>query len=136
MYGGGTSNLSSSFIAGFLWLDKLCLCSLYDILFVARQDFWGGNYGLIDNNYFANPDYWTSYLFKNLIGNRVIYVNNEYNYGRSIRIYAFCTKYKNVDNKFKQYNQGDLTIVFLNTNNNTHYKISILKIFLHPKGKN
>lgn len=117
-YGGGTANLSAGFVAGFLWLDKLGLASGLGLHVVARQDFWGGNYGLIGNgkDFNPNPDYWSSYLFKNLVGNQALYVDKEFENGRSIRAYAFCTRYK--DSIFS-YNQGDITVMILNLQNNT-----------------
>ena len=113
-------NITQSYIAGFLWLDKLGLASIYDIYFVARQDFWGYIYELIneEKSNYPNPDYWSSLLFKNLIGNKVIWVNNQFELNRDVRCYAFCTKTKEMGSIFN-YNKGDITLMILNTLNNT-----------------
>ncbi len=52
-YGGGSVNASDAYAAGFCWLDKLCLASLFHIGIVARQDLYGGNYGLLSST--ASP---------------------------------------------------------------------------------
>ena len=43
----------------------LGISSIYGLNFVARQDFWGGNYPLIQsssNDYMPNSDYYSSYF--------------------------------------------------------------------------
>eukprot|EP01083_Nonionella_stella_P287154 977377_1 len=118
-YGGGTANLSTSFAAGFLWLDKLGLSSALGLYAVARQDFWGGHYGLIGSSDFApNPDYWSSYLFKNLVGSYVLMVENGLANGRSIRAYAYCTRSEKEGSVF-DYGKGSVTVMVLNMQNNT-----------------
>eukprot|EP01084_Bolivina_argentea_P303724 524451_1 len=94
-YHGGTYNLSSSYVSGFMWLDKLGLSSIYGISVVMRQRFWGikDNYSFTSTfNYTPHSDYWSSYLFNNLVGNNVLFVDNQFEYNRYIRVYAFCTR--------------------------------------------
>lgn len=118
-YGGGTANLSSSFVAGFLWLDKLGLSASLGLHVVERQDFWGGSYGLIGRDDFKpNPDYWSSYLFKNLVGKQTLYVDGEFVNGRSIRCYAFCAR-TNSEGSVFDYDDGDVVVLILNVNNET-----------------
>merc|ERR1712154_614380 len=94
-YGGGTANLSSGFAAGFLWLDKLGLSASLGLHVVARQDFWGGQYGLVGrDDFLPNPDYWSSLLFRDLVGNQALLVDGEFVDGRSVRTYAFCSRTK------------------------------------------
>lgn len=38
--------------------------------------------------------YWVSLLHKQLVGTRVLTVENGLKYGRSVRVYAHCTKYQ------------------------------------------
>ena len=65
-----------------------------------------------------NPDYWSSYLFKNLVGNKALYVDGEFADGRTVRLYAFCTRAKSGGSVF-DYNIGDVTVMILNVQNNT-----------------
>ena len=44
----------------------------------------------ITSNIYA--DYWTTIIFKQLVGTRVLSVADSTNYGRSTRIYAFCSR--------------------------------------------
>ena len=142
-YGGGSANLSASYAAGFLWLDKLGLSSIYGLYSVMRQDFWGGNYALIgiSRDHEPNPDYWSSLLFKTLIGqfgqSKTLSVDNEFDKGRDIRVYAFCTniasnetrkkemerikqdKIANIGYNYTTYDAGSITLLVLNLQNNT-----------------
>mmetsp|Transcript_16778 Transcript_16778/g.25531 ORF Transcript_16778/g.25531 Transcript_16778/m.25531 type:complete len:525 (-) Transcript_16778:114-1688(-) len=104
-YGGGTANLSSSYVAGFLWLDKLGIAANTQQKAVCRQVFAHSYYSVIDNQNRPNPDFWTSLLWKRLIGNTVWEVKDGLHYGRSIRAYAFSAS------KI----EGAITIVLLNT---------------------
>jgi hypothetical protein len=52
---GGTNGASNTYASGFSYLDKLCLAANFNISVVARQDLWGGNYGLLDNQNNSNP---------------------------------------------------------------------------------
>eukprot|EP01084_Bolivina_argentea_P020429 37982_1 len=118
-YNAKTSNLSSGFVAGFMYLDELGLSSSLGLHLVNRQDFWGGYIGLIGTNDFQpNPDYWSSYLFKNLIGSNVLYVEGQFENNRTVRLYAYCTRTKNENSVF-DYNKGSVTILVLNLQNNT-----------------
>jgi len=90
-YNAGTPGASMSYVAGFLWLDKLALAPYFGFSTVCRQDFWGGNYALFANN-FPYPDYWTSVLFKQLVGRQALNVAGATQTGRMTRVYAFCTR--------------------------------------------
>eukprot|EP00064_Thunnus_orientalis_P022372 superscaffoldBa00007469_g22566 len=49
-YGGGAERLSNTFVAGFMWLDKLGLAARLGIDVVMRQSLIGnGRYNLVDN---------------------------------------------------------------------------------------
>ena len=103
-YGGGTSNTSASFAAGFMWLDKLGLASVMNQSYVCRQTFASARYSLIGPDGVLNPDYWTSVLFRQLIGTSVLRVRSGLDPERSFRTYAFCSQ------------SGDIAVAFLNTN--------------------
>ncbi|KAK3524187.1 hypothetical protein QTP70_021870, partial [Hemibagrus guttatus] len=50
-YGGGALGLSDTFVAGFMWLDKLGLAAKLGLDVVMRQVLFGsGTYHLVDNN--------------------------------------------------------------------------------------
>eukprot|EP01084_Bolivina_argentea_P183179 316142_1 len=116
---------ASTFVAGFLWLDKLGIASVMGINTICRQTFWGGYEGFVGQginpvmsssvDYNPNPTYWIAYLWKQIIGTKVVFVNNELDYGRNIRVYAFCTR----TNDYYKYTNGDITVVVLNVQNNT-----------------
>ena len=83
--------------------------------------FGGGNYALLansDKDYIPNPDYYSSYLFKNLVGNKVLFVDGEFDLGRNIRTYAFCTRMNN-NGSIYNYDKGSITILVLNLYNST-----------------
>lgn len=113
---GGQDNLTNTYVAGFFWLDKLGVASAMGIHTVCRQDFWGGGYDLISNGYEPTPDYWSAYLFKNLVGNKVLEVDGELKSGRYVRTYAFCTRTKSAGSVY-DYAQGSITMMILNLNN-------------------
>ncbi|NXT18423.1 HPSE Heparanase, partial [Syrrhaptes paradoxus] len=77
-YGGGAPRLSNTYVAGFMWLDKLGLSARQGIDVVMRQVFFGaGTYHLVDANFEPLPDYWLSLLYKKLVGTRVLQVSLE-----------------------------------------------------------
>lgn len=104
-YGGGTANTSASFAAGFMWLDKLGLAAVLNQSYVCRQTFAEARYSIIGADGALNPDYWTSILFRQLIGTRVLSVRNGLDLGRTFRTYAFCSS-----------RDKEIVVVYLNTN--------------------
>ncbi|XP_034527490.1 heparanase isoform X2 [Ailuropoda melanoleuca] len=55
-YGGGAPLLSNTFVAGFMWLDKLGLSARMGMEVVMRQVLFGaGNYHLVDENFEPLP---------------------------------------------------------------------------------
>ena len=51
---------------------------------VTRQVFAHSHYSIIDGKNKSNPDYWTSILWKRLIGNNVFTPRNGLNYGHKL----------------------------------------------------
>ncbi|XP_062290311.1 heparanase [Scomber scombrus] len=110
-YGGGALGLSDTFVAGFMWLDKLGLAARLGLDVVMRQVFVGsGSYHLVDENLDPLPDYWLSLLYKRLVGPEVLKIE-AFSLGRSkrVRLYLHCANRKS-------YRDGAVTLVSMNLN--------------------
>lgn len=90
-YDSGTPNVSDRFVAGFLWLDKLGLSAEKGIETVIRQDFYGGNYALINKTLDPNPDFFLTVLYKRLVTGAVFRVTVKGMHS-DVRVYAACSK--------------------------------------------
>ncbi|XP_040914254.1 heparanase isoform X2 [Toxotes jaculatrix] len=109
-YGGGAVGLSDTFVAGFMWLDKLGLGARLGLDVVMRQVFIGsGSYHLVDNNLDPLPDYWLSLLYKRLVGPEVLKIEAFSDVGRSkrVRLYLHCSN-------TQSYRRGAVTLISLN----------------------
>ncbi|XP_067134857.1 heparanase-like [Centruroides vittatus] len=112
-YGGGAPHLSNSYIAGFMWLDKLGISAVHGIDVVIRQSLMQGNYALLTKNLKPQPDYWLSVLYKWLVGDKVIKIHTSPS-DRKLRIYAHCTQTERL------YNISDsVTVFIINLHNST-----------------
>ncbi|XP_023816659.1 heparanase isoform X3 [Oryzias latipes] len=92
-FGGGAAGLSDSFVAGFMWLDKLGLAARMGLDVVMRQVLVGaGSYHLLDDDLNPLPDYWLSVLHKRLVGPEVLNVDavSGAGGGRRVRSYLHC----------------------------------------------
>lgn len=87
---GGAPDLSDRFIGSFIWMDKLGLSSKMGVDLLVRQSIFGGNYSLIDDNYYPNPDWWLSVLYNTFVGPQV--VDTKTDGDARIRLYAHCAK--------------------------------------------
>ena len=109
-YGGGVPGVSDSYIAGFMWLDKLGIAARLQHNVVIRQTLYGGSYSLINTKTLDPfPDYWSSFLYKKLVGSRVLEVHDGISLGRTVRVYAHCTSERS------RYDTGSLVFIALNT---------------------
>ncbi|MCI4386677.1 hypothetical protein PGIGA_G00065240 [Pangasianodon gigas] len=112
-YGGGAVGLSDTFVAGFMWLDKLGLAAKLGLDVVMRQVLIGsGTYHLVDNNLDPLPDYWLSLLYKRLVGPEVLKIQVLSSTGRQkqlLRVYLHCT-----NKESSSYRKGAVTLFALN----------------------
>ncbi|KAL0965704.1 hypothetical protein UPYG_G00284650 [Umbra pygmaea] len=111
-YGGGARGLSDTFVAGFMWLDKLGLGAQLGLDVVIRQVLIGsGTYHLVDNNLDPLPDYWLSLLYKRLVGPEVLNIEafSILEKTKSVRVYLHCT-----NKKSPSYKSGAVTLFALN----------------------
>ncbi|XP_068561470.1 heparanase isoform X1 [Cebidichthys violaceus] len=108
-YGGGAVGLSDTFVAGFMWLDKLGLAARLGLDVVMRQVFIGsGSYHLVDENLDPLPDYWLSVLYKRLVGPEVLKVGFSVVAQRNrVRLYLHCADKKS-------YGGGAVTLISMN----------------------
>ncbi|KAL1449983.1 hypothetical protein WDU94_002447, partial [Cyamophila willieti] len=94
--GGGVRNLTDTFAASFLWLDKLGLSARLGISVVIRQSLEFGNYSLTDvDTLTPNPDWWISVIYKRLVDNRVLTFSVP-NSRPTLRLYAHCSPRNNI----------------------------------------
>jgi heparanase 1 len=69
---GGEPGLSDTFVSTLWWLDELGLLAREGASKVFRQSLVGSTYGLLDQTSFEpNPDYYASFLWKRIMGERV-----------------------------------------------------------------
>lgn len=112
-YGGGAAGLSDTFVAGFMWLDKLSLGAKLGLDIIMRQVFFGsGSYHLVDDNLDPLPDYWLSVLYKRLVGQEVLSLKAFPNFTlfhKRVRLYLHCTNRKSSKN-------GAVTLIAMNLN--------------------
>ncbi|XP_030625019.1 heparanase [Chanos chanos] len=115
-YGGGALGLSDSFVAGFMWLDKLGLAAKLGLDVIMRQVLIGaGTYHLVDDNLDPLPDYWLSLLYKRLVGPEVLKVEALSNskQPKRLRVYLHCTNKKST-----RFRKGAITLFALNLSKN------------------
>ena len=108
----GTKDVTNRYVSGFLWLDKLGIASRNGYKLVARQDFFGGNYPLISDELSPNPDYWLSYVFKQLVGTKVLNVTikGSDTQGLLFRVYGHCVSTRS------KYQPGSIALFMVNIN--------------------
>jgi heparanase 1 len=89
---GGEPGLSDTFVAGFWWLDELARVARRGQPVIVRQTLSGSDYGLLDDATLTpRPDYWTSVLWRRLVGARVLDVQVE-PADPLARVYAHCAR--------------------------------------------
>jgi heparanase 1 len=76
---GGEPKLSDRFASCFWWADQLGLGARHGQQVMVRQSLVGGDYGLLDRlTLKPRPDYWLSWLWKQLMGTEVYAVDAQH----------------------------------------------------------
>ncbi len=115
--------MSDRFSAGFSWLDKLGIAASAGYRRVFCQTFIGGivppfvlNYGLLNQQLQPHPDYFSTLLFKRLVGSAALAAQQSLHSPPDsfLRAYAFCTSETpsvSLPNEFVQ--EGSVTVLWL-----------------------
>ncbi len=103
---GGQPKISDRFASCFWWADQLGQGAELGQKVMIRQSLIGGDYGLIDRlSMKPRPDYWVSWLWAQLMGEKVYQLDNP---NSSVR--AYCHSHKNSD---------DMCLLLINISQNT-----------------
>ena len=96
-WASGTAGVCDGFVSGFWYNDQLGMAATTGYSAMCRQCLVGGNYSLIDqlNGFKPNPDYWTAFLWRNLMGTKFLAIDQVMpemgDYLAEIRAYMTCT---------------------------------------------
>ena len=85
---GGVKDLTDTFSSSIWWLSHLGVMASAGQQVVVRQSLYGANYGLLDESFKPNPDYWASWLWKQQMGTKVLWVDHALKGG--MRRFAHC----------------------------------------------
>jgi heparanase 1 len=86
---GGEPGQSDTYLSSIWWLDQLGLLAREGVSRVFRQSLVGSDYGLLDQDTFQpRPDFYASFLWKRLMGNRVFRARTVEKSGGRIRAYC------------------------------------------------
>eukprot|EP01084_Bolivina_argentea_P051103 93987_1 len=89
--GGGTPDVSNTFVDNFYYLNQLGSVLTNGDVGTIRSDLMGGDYELIDHmTVRPNPDYWILYIWKQLIGNALY--SSSVSPNQNVRGFAFRSK--------------------------------------------
>ncbi len=86
---GGEPNVSDTFLSSFWWVDQLGTLAQLKHDVIIRQNLIGADYALVNSNYSLRPDYIVSWLWKKLMGTKVLKPQNK-NENSLVRIYSHC----------------------------------------------
>jgi hypothetical protein len=89
---GGEPGLSDTYADTLWWLDELGRLARRGQRVVVRQTLSGSDYGLVDDRTLRpNPSYWASWLWRDLMGTRVLAASTSPG-AESLRAYAHCLR--------------------------------------------
>lgn len=87
---GGQPDLSDRWASSFWWADQLGMGAKCGQTVMVRQSLVGGDYGMIDRlTLKPRPDYWVSWLWNNLMGQKVYAIDSQSPY---LRCYLHSAK--------------------------------------------
>ncbi|KAJ7529160.1 hypothetical protein O6H91_15G035800 [Diphasiastrum complanatum] len=90
-YNSGQHLVSDAFLSSFWYVDQLGMAACFNTQVYCRQSLVGGNYGLLNRTTFQpNPDYYSAFLWKELVGTQVLATNVIAT--PKLRAYAHCSK--------------------------------------------
>lgn len=116
---GGEPGVSDTFVAGFWWLDELARVARRGEPVIVRQTLSGSDYGLIDDATLSpRPDYWTSVLWRTLVGTSVLDADSGGD--ALLRFYAHCTRAGAPDQS-----SGAITLVVVNIDPSTGVELDL-----------
>lgn len=93
-YDSGCSGSTNAFMSGFWYLHSMAAFAVQKHDMFCRQTFTGGNYELVNKvTNIPNPDYYSTQLFGELMGKKVLDVSAEQMGApaTSVRLFAHCT---------------------------------------------
>jgi len=114
-WASGTAGVCDGFVSGFWYMDQLGMAATDGHSAMCRQCLVGGNYSLIDqvNGFKPNPDYWTAWLYKHLMGTVMLAIDQVMpemgDYDPTVRAYLSCTP-----PTAPGYKDGAVTMSFIN----------------------
>jgi len=89
---GGEPGVSDTFASSLWWLDTLALFALGGISRVFRQSLIGSDYGLLDQNTCEpRPDFYASFLWKKIMGERVLSFQTVEDKPAALRLYVHAS---------------------------------------------
>lgn len=108
---GGQPGLSDRYKSSLWWLDHLGTLAQEKHKVVVRQTLAGSDYGMIDNETLEpRPDYWSSLLFKKLLGKSVLRVDQKGPDSGTLRFYAHC-----MASSHPSFRPGAVSLLAINT---------------------
>lgn len=134
----GKENISDRYINTLYYIDELSSLSEIGISINIRQTLVGGYYSLLSNeeHHKPRPDYYILYLYKKLIGNKIL---SSYSNDENCRVYCDCSKeydggivivIMNLNNQSVEIETSDNSVIKLESKR-YEYKISIFKYFYY-----
>lgn len=131
-WASGTAGVCDGFVSGFWWLDQLSQAAATGHGAMCRQCLVGGNYSLLDqlNGMAPNPDYWSAWLWRQLVGTEVLALTQVMPYmgdfQAATRGYLSCTR-----KGAPGYKAGAVTLVYINQD--SQYENRSITMTLEPR---